>query len=240
MRPIYGTPPGRLFIEADSSQLELRLIAYASECKRLIEAFQAGEDIHKVNAAAIYGKLADDITKEERDFAKRFVYCQNYGGGPAKISEILFAEAGISKSPRECEEMLFKLRAANPEIWVWRDKVLSETKRTRKIRNEYGRVRITFARDDALSGIAYNTPIQSTAADYINSVFLELHERGLCIVNQVHDSILVEATPYTLEETIGMMRIAFERPQKLWGRTVVLPAEFKTGTRWGLLQPWLP
>jgi len=239
LRPVYGTTDGRILVEADSSQLELRLIAYASRCKRLIQAFESGEDVHRLNASTIYGIPTDAVGKEERDFAKRFVYCQNYGGGPKKISEILFADAGIVKSPRECEEMLYKLRAAYPEIWSWRDRVLAECKRTRTIRNEYGRVRITFARDEALSGIAYNTPIQSTAADYINTVFLELDEKGLFIVNQVHDSILIETTPTALEETVGMVKAAFERPQRLWGRLVVLPAEVKTGIRWGALEPWV-
>jgi DNA polymerase-1 len=238
LRPIYGADNGRLLIEVDSSQLELRLIAYASGCRRLISGFEAGEDVHRLNAAAIYGIAVDAVGKEERDFAKRFVYCQNYGGGPKKISEILFADAGITKSPRECEEMLYRLRAAYPEIWTWRDKVLAECKRTRTIRNEYGRVRITFARDEALSGIAYNTPIQSTAADYINTVFLELNNAGLCIVNQVHDSILVESTASMLDDTVQQMLTAFERPQRLWGRLVVLPAEAKVGTRWGLLEKW--
>jgi len=240
LRSIYGAPDGRLLIEVDSSQLELRLIAYASGCRKLISGFEAGEDVHKLNASAIYGIHVDKVGKEERDFAKRFVYCQNYGGGPKKISEILFADAGIVKSPRECEEMLYRLRVAYPEIWSWRDKVLAETKRTRTIRNEYGRVRITFARDEALSGIAYNTPIQSTAADYINTVFLELDGKDLFIVNQVHDSILVESTPYGLDETIKTIKDAFERPQRIWGRLVTLPAEVKVGTRWGLLNPWQP
>ena len=238
LRPVYGATDGRILIEADSSQLELRLIAYASGCKRLIQAFECGEDVHRVNASTIYGVPQDTVSKEERDFAKRFVYCQNYGGGPKKISEILFADAGIVKSPRECEEMLYKLRVAYPEIWAWRDKVLAECKRTRTIRNEYGRVRITFARDEALSGIAYNTPIQSTAADYINTVFLELDGKGLFIVNQVHDSILIETTAAALEETVAVVKTAFERPQRLWGRLVVLPAEVKTGIRWGALEPW--
>jgi len=238
LRSIYGANEGRLLIECDSSQLELRLIAYASGCKQLIQGFEAGEDVHRLNAMAIYGLPREAIGKEERDFAKRFVYCQNYGGGPKKISEILFADAGITKSARECEEMLYRLRAAYPEIWTWRDKVLSECKRTRTIRNEYGRVRITFARDEALAGIAYNTPIQSTAADYINTVFLELDAANLSIVNQVHDSILVEVASSMVAETANKIKTAFERPQRLWGRLVVLPAEIKVGTRWGLLDPW--
>lgn len=238
LRPIYGAESGHLLIEVDSSQLELRLIAYASGCKRLINGFENGEDVHRLNASAIYSIPIDEVGKEERDFAKRFVYCQNYGGGPKKISEILFADAGITKSPRECEEMLYRLRATYPEIWSWRDKVLNECKKTRTIRNEYGRVRITFARDEALSGIAYNTPIQSTAADYINTVFLELDKRGLFIVNQVHDAILVETLASQVDETVKIMLDAFERPQRLWGRLVTLPAEAKVGTRWGLLEKW--
>lgn len=239
LRTMYVATPGRVFVEADSSQLELRLIALASRCAALIEAFELKHDVHRLNASAIYGKRLEDITKEERDFAKRFVYCQNYGGSPRRISEILFEEAGIIKSPLECEATLLLLKHVYPEIYSWRDRQLEAAKLTRRITNEFGRVRITFTKDDDLAGVAYNTPIQSTAADYINLAFIRMDARGLELVNQVHDSVLVECDVSDVTKTIAAVKEELERPVDIFGQKgVVLPCDIKVGVRWGALKKW--
>lgn len=239
VRSIFGAPPGYALVEADASQLELRLIAYASECRKLIGAFENGEDVHLINASAITGKPVDRIDKSERDFAKRFVYCQNYGGSARRISEILFQDAGIVRSISECEGTLIRLRAAYPEIFAWRDKVFAETKSTRIIQNEFGRKRITLARKDELAGVAYNTPIQSTAADYINHVFIRLHRRDFQLVNQVHDSIVTECHEERIDETARALKEEMERPIQVFGRSVVIPCEVKAGNSWGeAMTPW--
>lgn len=108
-----------------------------------------------------------------------------------------------------------------------------EAKRTRKIRNEFGRVRITFARNDDLAGVAYNTPIQSTAADYINYAFVRLSQRGIKIVNQVHDSIVAEAHEESVDEVVGAMREELEKPIHVFGHTVTIPCDVKVGKSWG-------
>jgi len=239
LRQIYVSAPSKLLIEVDASQLELRLIAYASQCEKLIRAFEQGDDVHTLNAVAITGKPREAIDKDDREFAKRFIYCQNYGGGAKKISDILFTDAGIVRSVGQCEETLSKLRREYPEIYSWRERVYNETRRTGIITNEFGRKRITFVRGGDLPGVAYNTPIQSTAADYINLVFISLDKLGLGIVNQVHDSIVIECDEDEVSDTISTALAEFHRPVTLFGRTVVLPAEVKVGTRWGGLQPWV-
>lgn len=237
---MFAAPPGRALVSADASQLELRLIAYASNCQKLIEAFEAGEDVHHLNARAITGKPSDFITKDDRDFAKRFVYCQNYGGGPKRISEILFQDAGIVRSVTDCERDLEALRRAYPEIYQWRDSILRDTKRSGIITNEFGRKRVVFSRGEDLAGVAFNTPIQSTAADYINTAFVGLDTRKLYLINQVHDEILAECDEDKVDETAQALKEELERPVTIWGRTVVLPAEVKCGIRWGELTLWQP
>lgn len=233
VRSIFAAPPGYTLVEADASQLELRLIAYASNCRRLMEAFANGEDVHLINASVITGKSIDKIDKEERDFAKRFIYCQNYGGSPRRISEILFQDAGIVRTVAECEGTVTRLRRAYPEIYTWRDAQLVEAKRTRKIRNEFGRVRITLARNDDLAGVAYNTPIQSTAADYINYAFVRLSQRGLKIVNQVHDSIVAEVHEERVDEVASALKEELEKPITVFGHTITIPCDVKMGRTWG-------
>lgn len=241
VRPIFAAPPGYMLIEADASQLELRLIAYASNCRRLMGAFANGEDIHLINASTITGKPVNEINKDERDFAKRFVYCQNYGGSPRRISEILFQDAGIVRSVAECEGTVTRLRLAYPEIYSWRDAQLVEAKRTRKIRNEFGRVRVTFARSDDLAGVAYNTPIQSTAADYINYAFIRLSQRGVQIVNQVHDSLVAEVHEENVDEVASAMQEELEKPIQVFGHTVTIPCDIKVGKAWGAeMTKWPP
>lgn len=236
LRPMYCAAPGNLLVAADASQLELRLIAYASRCAKLMEAFDNGEDVHTINAVAITGKPKDAISKDDRDFAKRFIYCQNYGGGAKRISEILFEEANIIRSVRECEETLTRLRKAYPEIYEWRDRMLAETRVTRRIRNEFGRIRITFAKGEDLAGIAYNTPIQGTAADYINKAFIRLDARQVPLINQVHDELIAECSEHAAREVGGIILEELHRPINIFGRSVVLPAELKIGTRWGQLE----
>lgn len=240
LRPIYGAPPGRVLISCDASQLELRLIALASGCRAWLDAFESGADVHMVNAQAIYGKPREYITHEERTFAKRFIFCQNYGGGPEKISAILLTDADIVKSPSECALVLQTLRQHVPEIYAWRERVLAETRKTGVITNEFGRKRVTFVQKSDLAGVAYNTPIQSTAADYINSAFIRMHNRGVALVNQVHDEVLAECAEDDVERVAAIMQEELRQPVTLWGQTVVLPADCTVGTHWGELTTWPP
>jgi len=239
IRTIYRAAPGNVLVEADYSQLELRLIAYASGCRRMLDVYEKGGDLHLQTAVAITGKPAEAITREERDFAKRFRFCQNYGGGPRKISEILFTDAGILRSVEECEATLARLRAAEPEVFEWRDRMLEHAKRTRTIVNGFGRKRLTFAREEELPGIAYNTPIQSTAADLINLAFIRLDEAGVFMVNQVHDAIVSECPERDVDRVAALMKREMERPVNIFGYTgLVFPVEVKVGVRWGALHSW--
>lgn len=239
IRTIFTSEPGNVLIEADYSQLELRLIAYASGCRRMLDAYENNGDVHMATAMSITGKPASAVTTEERDFAKRFRFCQNYGGGAKKISEILFSDAGIIKSVRDCEEVLFKLKLHEPEVFSWRDRVLEQARRTHMIHNEFGRIRITFTRDDDLAGVAYNTPIQSTAADLINLAFIRLDALGVPMVNQVHDAIITECPEHDVERTVVLMKQEMERPVDIFGRKgLIFPVDIKVGTRWGALKKW--
>jgi DNA polymerase-1 len=240
LRRLFAAPPGRVLVSADASQLELRLIAYASNCEKLIKAFQDGDDVHRLNAVVITGKPDDYITTYDRNFAKRFIYCQNYGGGAKRISELLFQDAGIVRSVQECERDLAALRRAYPEVYDWRERVLRDTKKSGVITNEFGRKRVVFARGEEVAGIAFNTPIQSTAADYINSAFIRLDGRGLFLTNQVHDEILAECDEEKVDETAQALKEELEHPVTLWGREVVLPADINCGIQWGGLAPWRP
>jgi DNA polymerase-1 len=239
IRTIYTAEPGNLIFEADYSQLELRLIAYASNCKRMLDAYTAGDDIHMLTAMMIYEKQRELIVTEERDFAKRFRFCQNYGGSARRISEILFEQAGIVRSVVECENILRKLRVSEPEVFTWRDRQLEETQKTRIITNEFGRKRVTFAKGDDLAGIAYNTPIQSTAADLINNATVRLDGMGVPLINQVHDALMAEVSAKDVDEVAHLMKQEMERPVDIFGHEqLVFPVEIKVGTRWGALKKW--
>lgn len=226
----------KVFVAADASQLELRLMAYASHCTSLIEALEQKKDLHSLTAASAYQIPLLEVTSERRKIAKGYRYAESYGAGDDKVRQQMLIKQRLRLALSEIARIRAGIMAAEPEIYTWRDRKLEELKITRKSINGYGRIRRVYVPELDLRGIAFNSDMQSTAADYINKVFIKLDQQGAPIVCQVHDDIILEVPVEEKDLWLERMKAAFEEPQLLFGRELVLPCDLSEGEVWGHLK----
>ena len=236
LRKVFKPDEGKVYIDADYSQIELRVLAHLSEDKHMIEAFKNGEDIHKQAASKVFGVPQEEVSKEQRSSAKAVNFGIVYG-----ISEFgLGEQLGISrkKAKEYIEQYLTEYSGVRKFMQdsVQRAKELgySETMfgRRREIKeltsNNY-MVRQFGER------AAMNTPVQGTAADIMKiamiKVYNELKKRNLesKIVLQVHDEMMLEAPISEKEEVKKLLQECMESAAEL---KVPLIAEVSEAENW--------
>ena len=207
-----------MFVSADYSQIELRILAHLSEDPALIQAFQNGEDIHRFTAAEVLGKSLEEVTPLERSHAKAINFGIIYG-----ISDFgLSRDLGITRA--EAKEYIELYFSRYPQIKGYMDRMVQEAHETGSVRTMFGRVRPlpdinsrNFNRRSFAERTAMNTPIQGTAADIIklamNQVEQELEEQGLQsrILLQVHDELVLEVVESEQEQVETLLRNCMEQ-----------------------------
>ena len=236
LRAAFTAAPGKVLVDADYSQIELRLLAALSGDEYMIDAFLKGEDIHKMTAMRIFGVDEDEVTHKMRASAKTVNFSIIYGisdYGLATDLKISMAEAseiikqygkqfpGITRYLDELKETGEKKGYA--ETLFGRKRFLTELKsQNRNVRNFGFRV-------------AMNTPIQGTAADIIkiamNRVSKALEERfpEAKLVMQVHDELIIECSPDIAEDCAKLLKEEMEGSATL---KVPLVAECNIGPDW--------
>lgn len=229
-RQVFVPDPGMVFVGADLSQAEARVVAWLAQDERMMDVFKQGGDIHKRNAALIFHKSEADVTPDERYLAKRVVHASNYGMGPRKFAQI----AGITE--REARALLDRYFQAFPRIQSWHREVERQVRQGRTLVNPFGRKRVFMERiGPELFREAYAYVPQSTVADQLHRASLEIWARlpePARIVLQVHDSIVVQCSESQVEEVKAIVREALERPIVIMGRELVIPADVKVGSNW--------
>ena len=195
-RRCFRAPEGRKLVIADYSQIELRILADFSEDRNFIEAFESGQDFHSATAAQVFGINAEDVTPDQRSFAKRLNFGVVYGIGASRFAMM----TGLTQ--KEAEDTLRKYFATYPRMDEWLRTAASTVKETRMTRTRSGRIaRFRFDENDrsslaAAQRYAKNMPIQGTSADILKRALRLLHEdirpTSAKLVNIVHDEIVVE------------------------------------------------
>jgi len=109
-------PDGHVLIDADSSQIEARVLAWLAEQEDLVSAFRDGEDVYKIMASRIFDKPVDDIDKHERQIGKTVILGAGYGVGHVKLQAFLKMQAGVEVSLGEAERIIGIYRTSNDEI----------------------------------------------------------------------------------------------------------------------------
>lgn len=244
LRSMYVPEPGNVFVAADMSALEARILALLANDRSLIDAFTAfdngtGPDIHIVNACTIFGCKPEQVTKEVRVFAKRFVYGLSYGAGPRKIFQTLSLLRDDDLNPvfpgltlTEIERVYHTWWKAHPAIVAWRKALIAGWRKNGYIATPWhGRRRYFLGGENHEE--MYNHPIQGGAADMQNSAVLECVQsygfgprRGLVL--QVHDQLVVECPAAEAEIVSGHISRAMTKhigPMRF-------PCEPKVGTDW--------
>lgn len=235
MRRIYRPDIGHRFIKADLSQAEVRIVAWTAPCPLLVERFTNDPDfdIHRWNAGNIYRVSEQEVTKDQRSIAKVGVHGGNYGLGARKAA----SEFGVGY--RDARDAIEAYRRALPELGEWWERVRERVVRTRVLTNPFGRRRYFMGRvDDEMMRSAYAFIPQSTVADVINMAFVET-ERELDRIGgypllQVHDEICYSVPEGNVEEAVGVIRRALEKPIRFPDVevTLTIPAEIHVGKDW--------
>ncbi|GAB4325879.1 MAG: DNA polymerase I [Dehalococcoidia bacterium] len=229
-----------LFVSADYSQIELRILAHVTGDPGLIEAFLAGEDIHRSTAARVYGVSLEEVTRQMRDTAKMVNFGIAYGMGEFGLA----SRTGMSRE--EAAAFIETYYAKYPGIKAWQEQTLAATREKGYAETIFGRRRYlpairsqNFQVRSAAEREAINMPIQGTAADIIKLAMIrvdtETRERKLQsrMILQVHDELIFEG-PAAEADTVAEM-LARIMPGELQMK-VPLKVEVKRGRNWSELK----
>ena len=196
-RCFSGYPEGRKLIIADYSQIELRILAEFSSDRGFLEAFNSGADLHRVTASQVFNASLDQVTKEQRDFAKRLNFGVVYGIGAQRFAMM----TGLSVS--DAENVLRRYFATYRQLDAYLRDAANRAVSERQARTASGRlVRFRYDENDRqqismTQRNGKNTPIQGTSADILKRALRllkeELSDTNAQIVNIIHDEIVVEA-----------------------------------------------
>jgi DNA polymerase-1 len=235
-RCFSGHPQGRKLIIADYSQIELRILAEFSGDRAFINAFKSGADLHKVTAAEVFNVGVDQVTREQRDFAKRLNFGVVYGIGAQRFS--IMTGLGVS----EAENVLRKYFATYRGLDTYLHEAADRAVRERQARTGSGRlVRFRYDEQDRqqismTKRNGKNTPIQGTSADILKRALRllkdELRGTNAQIVNIIHDEIVVEADADEAEDVAQKVERAMRVAGEEYVKTVPVKVETEIADEW--------
>ena len=229
-------PENEVFLSADYSQIELRILAHISNCKPLIEAFKNGEDIHTKVASDIYGIPASGVTKNMRRTAKAVIFGIVYGISGFGLGE------NLNISRKEADEFIKKYYAFYPEVKEYMDSIILKTHDLGYVTTLFGRRRVideinntNYMIRSMGERMALNTPIQGTSADIMKLAMINVYNRfkkeniKSKILLQVHDEIIIDCKN---EELDKIKQIVKEEMENVFPLNVPLKVEIDTGSNW--------
>ncbi len=241
VRRAFVAPPGYVLLAVDYSQIELRVMAHISQDETLMDAFHRGLDIHQATAATVNGIDPDEVTYEQRSFAKRVNFGLMYGMGAfrlARDSDLTLAEADqfISTYFERMPGVEEYIKATKAFVWEnGYTETLYGRRRIYPAIKSNGNRRSTAAEERA----AINMPIQGTAADILKQSMINLHDRlsqqvfDAAMILQVHDELVLEVKeeqlPAVKRLVVDTMETAFPDGKPL---RVPLQANASFGHNW--------
>ena len=236
IRKFFVPKDGCIFIDADYSQIELRIMAHLSGDESLIDAFNSGADIHAITASKVFHTELSEVTPLMRRNAKAVNFGIIYGISAFGLSEDL----NITRS--EAKEFIDEYFATFPKVKEYLDKGVEDAKKKGYVTTEFGRRRplpelhsSNFMQRSFGERVAMNAPIQGCAADIMKIAMIKvktrLEKEGLesRVILQVHDELLVEAPE---SEAGSVEKILKEEMESAVSFSVPMLVEVSTGTNW--------
>lgn len=225
-----------VFIDADYSQIELRVLAHMSKDQNLINAFKNKEDIHKITASQIFDISLDHVTPFQRSAAKAINFGIIYG----KQAYTLSQDLNISK--KDAEKYINDYFEKYPNVKLFLDNIINDAKKYGYTKTVYNRIRnikeiksADAIRRNAAERMAMNMPIQGTAADIIKiamvKVFNRIKKENLKskLILQVHDELLIEAHKDEVEQVKNILKQEMENTVSF---LVPLEIDINLGKNW--------
>jgi DNA polymerase I-like protein with 3'-5' exonuclease and polymerase domains len=235
-RCFSGHPGGRRLVIADYSQIELRILAEFSGDRGFIDAFNSGADLHRVTASQVFNAPVDQVTKEQRDFAKRLNFGVVYGIGAQRFAMM----TGLSVS--DAENVLRRYFGTYRELDTYLRGAANRAVSERQARTASGRlVRFRYDENDRqqvsmTQRNGKNTPIQGTSADILKRALRllkdELAETNAQIVNIIHDEIVVEADAGEAEDVAAKVERLMCAAGEEYLKTVPVKVETEIADEW--------
>jgi uracil-DNA glycosylase family 4 len=254
IKNLFVPEPGSIWVEADYAQAEFRHWANYSKDQDMIRDIIAadngtGPDIHKKTASIAWNIPIEQVTKQQRDAAKRIVFGIMYGRQAESIAEQLTLDTGVPFPLEDAQKIIDQFLARYPVASEWLELAVLTVQKYGQIRDIFGRLRRLPGINSAIDYIrqeherlAMNSPIQAAASDMncnaanrIRRAFKEKNVNGRILI-LVHDAIYCEIAQEDSERGISIMREEMERP--IEGVIVPMRAEVKTGDRWGKVKDY--
>ncbi|MSQ24268.1 MAG: DNA polymerase I [Chloroflexi bacterium] len=238
-RAFIAGEPGWKLLSADYSQIELRVEAHMTGDPKLVEAFQAGEDIHAATAAELHGVPLDQVTREMRSLAKTANFAIIYGVSPFGFAE----QTGLSQ--QDAAAFIKRYFERFPGVQGFQKWLIQEARETGTVTTVLGRRRTIpelkspiYAVRSAGERMAINAPVQGTAADIMKIAmtrvydYLRDHHLRSRMLLQVHDELLFEVPDDELDELKASVKEIMEGATEL---AVPLIVDLKVAENWGAM-----
>lgn len=236
IRKAFISSNGYTLVDADYSQIELRVLAHLSKDKKMVESFKNDLDIHRKTASEVFHVPLDKVTDEQRSHSKSVNFGIIYG----------ISDYGLSKdlniTRKEAKDYIEKYLATYPEVKIYMDNIVKLGERQGYVETLFNRRRYipelnskNFNIRSFGERVALNTPIQGTAADIIKiamvNIFEEFTKRKLKskLILQVHDELIVETADDELREVKDLLTSTMEKAISL---IIPLKVDVEVGDSW--------
>lgn len=236
LRKLFIARENNVLLDADYSQIELRLLAHCSGCKELVRAYGAGEDIHAATASAVFGVPLNEVTDNMRRKAKTINFGIIYGMSAFGLAK------DLGCSTQEAQEYIIKYFEMHPEVKEYMDENVQKAKTDGFVTTIFGRKRyIPEIRSTNYNlrsfgeRAAMNMPLQGSAADIIKIAMLRVSERLLKenlhakLVLQVHDELVLDCPQSESERASKVLKEEMEHAVEL---KVPLTVQIAAGKSW--------
>lgn len=236
IRKVFVPKEDCVFIDADYSQIELRILAHMSGDHKLIAAYNREEDIHRITASEVFHIPFDEVTSLQRRNAKAVNFGIIYGISSFGLSQ------DLSISRKEAKDYIDKYFETYPQIKVFLDKLVEDAKEQGYVTTMFGRRRPVpelqsgnFMQRSFGERVAMNAPIQGTAADIMKVAMIRVHDRlgeeklRSKLLLQVHDELLIEAYKDEIAQVEAILSEEMHAAAKL---SVQLEIDMHTGQNW--------
>lgn len=236
IRKVFIPKENCVFVDADYSQIELRILAHMSEDESLIEAYNSGMDIHSITASKVFNVPLGQVTKQQRSNAKAVNFGIVYGMSAFGLSQ------DLSISRKEATEYINQYFETYPKVKEYLDNIVAFAKEKGYVKTLFGRKRpipelksSNFMQKSFGERIAMNSPIQGTAADIMKIAMINVDKRlqqenmKSRIVLQVHDELLIEAYK---DEVDKVSEILSQEMSNAANLSVNLDVDVNVGDNW--------
>ena len=209
-RALFVPPSDCVLIGADYGQIELRVAALLSGDRAMIQAYERGDDLHRLTAAAVAGVAPESVTKEQRQAAKAVNFGTLYGQGPAGLASNAQTTYGITMTKQEAAQALQRFDMAYPTLAAWKRQQIGLAHQQHRVTTRLGLVReFEIQGTGYLQGEAVNIPVQGSAAEVLLAAMghlpAALKGTSAALYHNVHDELVLACKPEDAEQAAAAL-----------------------------------